>query len=213
MPHNPRLCRPLQNGGAITPDISLSAPRTVDSFRSLVVPAIGVTIARFRVASRLYRVDLPTFGLPTMTTRNAPPRAGALSGGRFIRLRRNPPLSSSAAGLLLLRGRRGLPPPAGFCVLSARACCGCRAVGGGVAVVAGCTRPATQERVLCVGVRRDLFAASLAEQAMVAHHSPTILPASPQIYDVLIAAREHVSLPSSPVCPHKLHNATCIIRG
>lgn len=138
----------------------------MDSFRSLVVPAIGVTMARFRVASRLYSVDLPTFGLPTMTTRNAPPRAGALSGGRFISPRRKPPPLSSAAELLLraaelllLRGRRGLTTPA-RCALSARACCGCRAIGS-VVVVTGCNRGGAQEDGWYVGVRRDLPAANL----------------------------------------------------
>lgn len=54
---------------------------TVDSLRSLVVPAIGVTIARLRLANLLYRVDFPTLGRPTMTTRKAPrPGGGALTG-------------------------------------------------------------------------------------------------------------------------------------
>lgn len=122
---------------------------TVDSFRSLVVPAIGVTIALFRVANRLYSVDLPTFGLPTITTRNAPPCAGALSGGCFTNACRKP--SPSPAGLPLFRAavllfrHRGLPtpppPPARGCVLSARVCrVGYRAIGGvdvGVVVVVG----------------------------------------------------------------------------
>ncbi len=121
--------------------------RTVDSFRSLVVPAIGVTMARFRVASRLYSVDLPTFGLPTITTRNAPPRAGALSGGRFTSACRkpSPPPPSSGDVRWLLQGHcRGLlllelpppPRPARGCVLSARSFgCGRPVFGGaGVAV-------------------------------------------------------------------------------
>src|SRR5215217_5752374 len=37
-------------------------------FTSLVVPAIGVTMARREPVMRLKRVDLPTFGRPTSTT-------------------------------------------------------------------------------------------------------------------------------------------------
>lgn len=85
---------------------------TFDSLRSLVVPAMGVTIARFLVASLLYSVDLPTLGLPTITTRKAPLGAGALSGGLGSR---------PSAGGAVVRASRGRRRPAAYGrVLSAR---------------------------------------------------------------------------------------------
>ena len=47
---------------------------------SRVVPAIGVTIARLLLVSRLKSVDFPTFGLPTSTT----------DGKRFMRSQQAP---------------------------------------------------------------------------------------------------------------------------
>ena len=99
---------------------------------------MGVTIALFRVASLLYSVDLPTLGLPTITTRKAPPRAGALSGDLDSRL--------SAAGGLVVPASRGRRRPAGAFgrVLSARKSVVVVDGGGvtvvGVAVIAGFRR-------------------------------------------------------------------------
>lgn len=110
---------------------------TVDSLRSLVVPAMGVTIALFLVASLLYSVDLPTLGLPTITTRKAPPRAGALSGGLDSR--------PSAAGGLVVPASRGRRRPAAYGrVLSARKFVVVVDGGGGgaVAIIAGFRRGA-----------------------------------------------------------------------
>lgn len=63
-------------------------------------------MARFRVARRLYRVDLPTFGRPTITTRKAPPGAGALMLGLGIAASApalSPGVSLGRLGLLRLR--------------------------------------------------------------------------------------------------------------